>query len=806
MSERDPYILRADGRVHDTDVRFVSTTPDGHFLTGARDNTAQILPIPEDSDAIERGRLYVGHEAFVNVALYHPGLAALDGAPCLVTGSNDHHVALWHVESASVAAVLDGHAQGVCCAAILTNVKPRDAASTTLSWEGDILTGDWGGACLVFDHATGRVKQAYTQHATAIRGVEQLPGTSLVVSGSGDKTAHVWDVCTGITFAVLSGHADVVQCVCAVDAARVATGSNDCSIRVWQVPGGACEVLQGHDSLVYTLAWHEATRELLSASEDRSVKIWAEAQGVGRGGWQLRQSIQHPCVVWSVAPVPHTGDVVSAGSDGALRLWTRDYDQMASADKLELLEAAVAAQRMDLRVAAQSSAAAAGGLDVAAMPRVDEIHTRRGTHAGEKLFARNEAGEVEVYVWGSNRWDKIGVVVSGPGQQAVTGGGASGSSGGAPAAPRERHAHKGRMYDYLFNVEAEGKKLLLPYNAGTSIFEAAQDFINEHRGVVAQDSQEEIQNFLMQNISPEDLARVPGLGGAAAAPRAVPVAASPVAAAADSLQAWAEPLRFTTFNAAGASGKILALTQQPQDGELVQAVDRAAATALVAPEAAAALAERIVQLYGRLPAADRFPAVDLARHLLQQPPAGAVAPVLAAVAPLHDAAVRGTEAVVWMRLAANTLAALAPDTVLTPQAAALLEWAVGAGAVEARAAAAAAAKGAALAAVRNAAVAVARGRCPAAHAGALAATAVRTVGKYLLLEPNGSPAVADLVASLLALYESGAPAPAALVELGRAVLLHSLRAVEGGSTGALRKGAAALLAILTAGMPEEGGA
>ena len=56
------------------------------------------------------------------------------------------------------------------------------------------------------------------------------------LTGSADFTARIWNLRSGKVRAVLEGHTGWVRTACLAPDAEVAvTGSNDCTVRVWQV-------------------------------------------------------------------------------------------------------------------------------------------------------------------------------------------------------------------------------------------------------------------------------------------------------------------------------------------------------------------------------------------------------------------------------------------------------------------------------------------------------------------------------------------------------------------------------------------
>ena len=73
---------------------------------------------------------------------------------------------------------------------------------------------------------------------------------------------------------VLEGHTKWVLTVCALDANRIASGSADETIKIWNVETGACiRTLMGHIDFVATICKLDENR-IASGSYDKTIKIW----------------------------------------------------------------------------------------------------------------------------------------------------------------------------------------------------------------------------------------------------------------------------------------------------------------------------------------------------------------------------------------------------------------------------------------------------------------------------------------------------------------------------------------------------
>ncbi len=65
-----------------------------------------------------------------------------------------------------------------------------------------------------------------------------------IVSGSNDHTVRVWDI-QGNQLAVCRGHSDQVRSVCVTKDGKIVSGSNDHTVRVWDIQGNQLAVCRG---------------------------------------------------------------------------------------------------------------------------------------------------------------------------------------------------------------------------------------------------------------------------------------------------------------------------------------------------------------------------------------------------------------------------------------------------------------------------------------------------------------------------------------------------------------------------------
>ncbi|KIY46209.1 WD40 repeat-like protein [Fistulina hepatica ATCC 64428] len=98
------------------------------------------------------------------------------------------------------------------------------------------------------------------------------PSFPVLITGSYDCTARVWNLATGATLHVLEGHTRAIRAL-QFDDFKLVTGSMDCTVRVWDWRRGQCiRTLAGHAEGVVSINFD--SNVLASGSVDASIRIW----------------------------------------------------------------------------------------------------------------------------------------------------------------------------------------------------------------------------------------------------------------------------------------------------------------------------------------------------------------------------------------------------------------------------------------------------------------------------------------------------------------------------------------------------
>ncbi|KAJ7260958.1 WD40-repeat-containing domain protein [Mycena haematopus] len=156
------------------------------------------------------------------------------------------------------------------------------------------------------------------QHEYEVQSVAFSPDGSRIASGSSDHTVKVWNVATGEEQQTFSGHSGRVQPVAfSPDGSRIASGSWDKTVKVWNVATGEeQQIFSGHSGRVQSVTFSPDGSRIASGSWDKTVKVWNVATG------EEQQTFSgHLYGVNSVAFSPDGFRIASGSWDMTIKLW-----------------------------------------------------------------------------------------------------------------------------------------------------------------------------------------------------------------------------------------------------------------------------------------------------------------------------------------------------------------------------------------------------------------------------------------------------------------------------------------------------
>jgi len=216
----------------DSGVLALAVLRDGRLAAGCQDGRVQLVEVGARAGSVVA--TLRGHTDYVTALAVLP-----DGT--LASGSRDKTLRLWDVDSwRPCVATLAGHTWYVSALTVLADGRLASAS-------GDCTVRLW-------DVATRTCVGVLEGHHTLVSALAALPDGQLA-SGSGGNTIRVWDTrpaaaartwspddagrygaACATPVVVLEGHRDCVNTLALLPDGRLASGSDDGTVRLWRLP------------------------------------------------------------------------------------------------------------------------------------------------------------------------------------------------------------------------------------------------------------------------------------------------------------------------------------------------------------------------------------------------------------------------------------------------------------------------------------------------------------------------------------------------------------------------------------------
>ena len=199
------------------------------------------------------------------------------------------------------------------------------------------------GAMLEFPSRPNRLLEinADTTQADVYRAVQRVMGSGYIAKLYKDQTRNAPLSCCEVALGPIDngtmyvdilegfdswkclktfqGHSQTVTSMAfSPDGRAVVSASYDKTLKLWSVSGGEClKTFQGHSKIVLSVAFSPDGRTVVSGAADNTLKLWSVS-----GGECLKTFQGHSKIVESVAFSPDGRTVVSASCDNTLKLWS----------------------------------------------------------------------------------------------------------------------------------------------------------------------------------------------------------------------------------------------------------------------------------------------------------------------------------------------------------------------------------------------------------------------------------------------------------------------------------------------------
>ena len=262
----------------------------------------------------------------------------------------------------------------------------------------------------LFDPHTGRQTRLLSGLHNAVLALAFSQKGGKLAAGSADRTVTVWDLASGASQTNSDHEKEVYGVAFSPDGGQVASVSSDKTVRIWDLAQNRSRVLKGHSDVVRCVAWSPDGGTLATGGFDRTLRLWDPVSG------KLRQTLPEDKSVTCLAFSPDgrllaAGQGDNAAAQCAVQLWAVTGGKAGAAPLRQFLKHTATVQ-------AVAFAPTAGGVSVASAGGVNnDIYLWDAATGAEKQHIVSTGAAVGDIAWSPDNaelaWKPLGAEAGG---------------------------------------------------------------------------------------------------------------------------------------------------------------------------------------------------------------------------------------------------------------------------------------------------------------------------------------------------------------------------------------------------------
>jgi WD40 repeat protein len=290
-------VFDVSGGGHTEAVTALTLSPDGKTLvTGSRDHSIRVW----DVNTAKVIRTLQGHTDEITSLTF-----SRDGSQ-LASASKDQNIRIWNLSSTDEHRNFAGH-DGYVWSAVFSN-------------DGKLIASAGADRTIIIrDATTGAILKKFPAHSLAVTALAFNDNGSQLVSVGGDQLVKLWNVNTGTLIKEFRGHTSAIMAVAfSHDGKRILSGGADKAARLWDIAAGAVvQTFPNVRSPISSVALRKDGKEALIGCADGMVHVFDLTEAPKEKG----SVPAHLSGVGALAYSPDGSRMATCGGDKLVRIW-----------------------------------------------------------------------------------------------------------------------------------------------------------------------------------------------------------------------------------------------------------------------------------------------------------------------------------------------------------------------------------------------------------------------------------------------------------------------------------------------------